>query len=126
MLTRQQIKSCIIKVHKSPTYAMFFDIIQDDNEYYFNIMHFSAEEIKELVPVKILTRRKAKNLFKDKYYINDMGDYKDEKTIINNYFPAIMYEHKCLKQNCFVFADCYEFLVNKNLLKPIPVIKVNT
>lgn len=124
MLTRQQIKSCITKVGKSTTYTMFFEIIKDDSECFFNIVSLTDDEIKELVPVKIISKRKVKRFFNDVYQINDMGKYRDEKEIVDFYFPTIMYEHKLLKQNFFVFAECYDFLINKRLLKPIPTIKV--
>jgi len=127
MLTRQQIKSCITKVGRVTTYTMFFEIIKDEeeNECFFNIVSLTEEEIKELVPVKIISKRKVKRFFSDIYQINDMGKYRDEKEIIDFYFPTIMYEHFSIKQKFFIFAECYDFLVNKKLLKPIPTIKVN-
>ena len=125
MLTRQQIKSCITKIGKETSYTMFFEIIKDDNECFFNIISLTKDEIKDLVPVKIISKRKVKKFFKDVYQINDMGKYRDEKEIIDFYFPTIMNELKSLKQYFFIFAECYDFLQSKKIIKPIPTIKVN-
>jgi len=127
MLTRKLLKNCITKVGKTTTYFMFFEIIQDeyDERCYFNAVSLTENEIKELEPVKIITRRTVRKFFKTQYKIVDMGKYKDEKDIINFYFPTIMYQNKVTKEIFYVFSGFQEYLENKKFLKGIPSIKIN-
>lgn len=127
MLTRQLIKNCITTVGKITTYFMFFEIIQDeyDEECYFNAVSLTEDEIKELEPIRVISKRAVRLFFKTQYKINDMGKYKNEKDIINFYFPTIMYQNKYTKQYFYVFSSCQNFLENKKLIKGMPSIKIN-
>ena len=126
MLTRQLIKNCITTVGKITTYFMFFEIIQDGRLlYYFNAVSLTEDEIKELEPIRVISKRAVRLFFKTQYKINDMGKYKNEKDIINFYFPTIMYQNKYTKQYFYVFSSCQNFLENKKLIKGMPSIKIN-
>jgi len=107
------------------TYMMFFQILQDDDDqtYFFNLVGFYAEEIKALKPIKQITNRRMKQFFQANYDINDMGKYREEREIINCYFPAMLYEDPD-KVKYFVFSNCQKYLENKGLLKKLPEIKV--
>jgi len=124
--TRQTIKRSIIKNRGTEdTYMMFFQILQDDDDqtYFFNLIGLYPEEIKSLKPIKHITNRRMRQFFQSNYDINDMGKYREEREIINCYFPATLYEDPD-KVKYFVFSFCQNYLENKGLLKKLPEIKV--
>jgi hypothetical protein len=125
--TRQSLKSLIIKQPGSEdTYMMFFQILRDDDDetYFFNMVGLFPEEIKALKPIKYITTRRMNKFFRTNYEINDMGKYREEREIINYYFPTPMYEDPETKAKYFVLSYCQKYLENKGLLRKIPDISV--
>ena len=125
--TRQSLKSLIIKQPGSEdTYMMFFQILRDDDDetYFFNMVGLFPKEIKALKPIKYITTRRMNKFFRTNYEINDMGKYREEREIINYYFPTPMYEDPETKAKYFVLSYCQKYLENKGLLRKIPDISV--
>lgn len=125
--TRQSLKRDIIKQRGSEdTYMMFFQILRDDDDqtYFFNMVGLFPKEIKALKPIKYITIRRMNKFFQTNYQINDMGKYREQREIINCYFPTPMYEDPETKAKYFVLSYCQKYLENKGLLRKIPEINV--
>jgi hypothetical protein len=134
-LTRENIKGCIAKKggfnptngQQDEIYLMFFEILKEEyeKEYYFNIIGLEKDELKALKPKQVITKRYIKQFFKKNFDINDMGKYKEEKEIIDFYFPCTMYENEETGARYFVFKFCQKYLEDRNLLQRLPSITVS-
>lgn len=127
MLTRKQLKDCVRKMGNHTTYFMFFEIIRDDSiDYCFTSSSLTEEEMKELEPIKILTKRTAKKFFKLQFSSKELETFETEiNAVIEQLFPTTLYQSKYSKQYYFVYPGCQDFLENRKLIKGIPTVKIN-